>query len=117
MIPVPVFMDKSKGANKLFNKKCIITGRDSWIGRAIAFAFAKEGAEVAIIYLKQEERDAQDTAKAIEKNLKKKCLLIPADISREINCVSAIQKIKKEFKQIDVLVNNTANGGEIINGA
>jgi NAD(P)-dependent dehydrogenase (short-subunit alcohol dehydrogenase family) len=108
MDPPPVFIDSSPGGDKLLNKKCIITGGDSGIGRAVAVAFAKQGADIAIIYLKQEEKDAIDTASIIEDVLKKKCLLLHTDISKENNCIKAVQKIIKTFKQVDVLVNNAA---------
>ena len=108
MDPPPVFIDSSPGGDKLLNKKCIITGGDSGIGRAVAVAFAKQGADIAIIYLKQEEKDAIDTASIIEGVFKKKCLLLPTDISKENNCIKAVQKIIKTFKQVDVLVNNAA---------
>lgn len=108
MDPTPVFIDSSLGGDKLLNKKCIITGGDSGIGRAVAVAFAKQGADIAIIYLKQEEKDAIDTASIIEGVFKKKCLLLPTDISKENNCIKAVQKIIKTFKQVDVLVNNAA---------
>jgi len=108
MDPPPVFIDSSPSGDKLLNKKCIITGGDSGIGRAVAVAFAKQGADIAIIYLKQEEKDAIDTASIIEGVFKKKCLLLPTDISKENNCIKAVQKIIKTFKQVDVLVNNAA---------
>ena len=106
MIPVPVFINSSPGSNKLLGKKCIITGGDSGIGRAVAIAFAKEGADVAIIYLKQEEKDAEFTASIIEDTYSKTCLLIPTDISKENHCIKAIKKIVNQFKNVDVLVNN-----------
>lgn len=106
MIPHPVFDNDLPGSNKLINKKCIVTGGDSGIGRAVAVAFAKEGADVSIIYLKQEKKDAQFTASVIKNTYKKKCLLISSDISKEDNCIKSIQKIIKEFGSIDVLVNN-----------
>ena len=108
MDPPPVFTDSSPGGDKLLNKKCIITGGDSGIGRAVAVAFAKQGADIAILYLKQEEKDAIDTASIIENVLKKKCLLFHTDISKEKNCIKAVQKIIKTFKLVDVLVNNAA---------
>jgi NAD(P)-dependent dehydrogenase (short-subunit alcohol dehydrogenase family) len=106
MDPLPVFDDTSVGSNKLYNKKCVITGGDSGIGRAVAIAFAKQGADVAIVYLKHEQKDADFTAKYIREKFKRVCLTIPADISKESNCKKAIEKIIKKFKQVDVLVNN-----------
>jgi NAD(P)-dependent dehydrogenase (short-subunit alcohol dehydrogenase family) len=107
MDPEPKYESETPGANKLANKKSIITGGDSGIGRAVAIAFAKEGADVAIIYL-NEDKDAKETARIIEDRYKRKCLLIPADISKENQCIKAIKKITREFKQIDILVNNAA---------
>lgn len=106
MDPEPVYNTVFPGASRLFNKKCIITGGDSGIGRAVAIAFAKEGADVAIIYLPQEESDAKFTASVIEKEYSKTCLLVPADLSKEAQCARAIKKIAKQFKRIDVVVNN-----------
>jgi NAD(P)-dependent dehydrogenase (short-subunit alcohol dehydrogenase family) len=108
MHPLPEFSDNQPGSNKLLNKKCIITGGDSGIGRAVAVAFAKEGADVAILFLKQEERDADLTARMIKEVYKRKCLLVPTDISKEEKCKKAVQQVLKEFKNIDVLVNNAA---------
>lgn len=108
MSPVPVFADSLVGSNKLNGKKCIITGGDSGIGRAVAVAFAREGADVAIIYLKAEQQDAEYTASFIESTFGKSCLLVPADISEEKNCNKAIETIIRSFKKIDVLVNNAA---------
>lgn len=106
MDPPPVFMNVFPGCNKLAGKKCIITGGDSGIGRAVAVTYAKEGAEVAIVYLKEEEKDARFTASIIEDVYKRNCLLVPANISEETECLRAISKIIKEFKNIHVLVNN-----------
>jgi NAD(P)-dependent dehydrogenase (short-subunit alcohol dehydrogenase family) len=106
MSPQPVFFDESKGADKLLGKKCIVTGGDSGIGRAVAVAFAKEGADVAIIYLNAEEKDAIRTAEVIEQVYKRKCLMVPSDLSKESNCVKAVKKITGSFRHIDVLVNN-----------
>lgn len=107
MDPEPEYETNTPGANKLENKKCIVTGGDSGIGRAVAIAFAKEGADVAIIYLK-EDSDAETTAQIIRDKYKRECLLVPADISKERQCINAIKKINKKFKHIDVLVNNAA---------
>src|SRR6476620_3076445 len=100
MIPPPLFDNIMPGSNKLANKKCIITGGDSGIGRAVAIAFAKEGADVAIIHLKEEKTDAELTASIIKDIYKKNCITIAADISKEKNCVNAIKKITRQFKNI-----------------
>jgi NAD(P)-dependent dehydrogenase (short-subunit alcohol dehydrogenase family) len=105
MTPEPEYDPGSPGSNKLFNKKCIITGGDSGIGRAVAIAFAKEGADVGIIYL-SEDKDAEETAKIITSKYNRKCILVAADISKESACKNAVKKITKQFSQIDVLVNN-----------
>ncbi|MES2590591.1 MAG: SDR family oxidoreductase [Bacteroidota bacterium] len=107
MKPEPEYDNSTPGSNKLINKKCIITGGDSGIGRAVAIAFAKEGADVAIIYL-NEDKDAQQTASIINERYSRECLLIPANIEKESQCNAAVKKILKKFVHIDVLVNNAA---------
>jgi NAD(P)-dependent dehydrogenase (short-subunit alcohol dehydrogenase family) len=107
MQPMPEFDNDLRGSNKLAGKKCIVTGGDSGIGRAVAVAFAKEGADVAIIYL-SEDKDAVDTSDYIKDMYGRECLTVAADISKEAKCKSAVQKIVKSFKTIDVLVNNAA---------
>ncbi|MGZ3867370.1 MAG: SDR family oxidoreductase [Bacteroidia bacterium] len=106
MEPHPVFSNGEPGSKQLLNCKCIITGGDSGIGRAVAVSFAKEGADVAIIYLPAEEKDAQFTASIIKDVYDKECLLIHTDISQEQNCAKAMAKIMKKFERVDVLVNN-----------
>lgn len=108
MTPVPVFLESPRGSDKLLDKTCIITGGDSGIGRAVAVAFAREGADVAIIYLKSEQKDAEYTSSFIKDSFGRECLLVPADISEEKNCIKAIETIVKHFPRIDVLVNNAA---------
>lgn len=108
MDPKPKFDDGLSIKNKLYNKKCVITGGDSGIGRAVAIAFAKHGADIAIVHLKSESKDAIYTANYIREKFKRKCITIVADISKEAECKNAIKKISNEFKQIDVLVNNSA---------
>jgi NAD(P)-dependent dehydrogenase (short-subunit alcohol dehydrogenase family) len=107
MIPEPVSEDKHAGASrKLIHKTALITGGDSGIGRAVAILYAKEGADVAISYLK-EHHDAKDTQKEIEK-FGRKCLLIPGDIRNEKHCVSIVKNTIKKFGRLDILVNNAA---------
>lgn len=108
MDPLPVFSNSQPGSQKLLNKNCVITGGDSGIGRATALAFAKEGANVAILYLKAEQKDAVLTSYLIRETYDKECVLIPTDLSKENNCNKAIDKILRHFKRIDVLVNNAA---------
>ncbi len=105
MEPRPEYVKPYPGG-RLWNKKCVVTGGDSGIGRAVAIAFAKEGADVAIIYLKAEKKDAEFTASVIQDDFGKECLLVPADISKEKQCIASIKKIARHFKAIDVLVNN-----------
>ena len=106
--PQPVFdYPEKKGTDKLKGKIALITGSDSGIGKAVAVLFAKEGADIAIAYLR-EHKDAKDTAAVIEEKYNKKCLLIPGDLSNEKHCKTVIKKVIKVFKRIDILVNNAA---------
>lgn len=95
-----------KGSGKLNGKKAIITGGDSGIGRAVAIAFAREGADVLISYLNEHE-DAKETAKYVEE-AGKKAVLLAGDIRDEEHCKAIIAKALEEFGQIDILVNNAA---------
>src|SRR5688572_4773573 len=106
MDPQPVFHVASNGSNKLVDKVAVITGGDSGIGRAAAVAFAQEGADVVIIYLKEEEKDAEVTQQVIKGNYSRQCILMPCDISNEKACQAVIKKIGEKFKRIDILVNN-----------
>src|SRR5688572_3643405 len=106
--PQPVFdYPEKKGTNKLEGKIALITGADSGIGKAVAVLFAKEGADIAIAYL-NEHRDARETASIIKKKYNRNCLLIPGDLSNEKHCNAVIKKVVKEYKRIDILVNNAA---------
>ena len=95
-----------RGSGKLQAKVAIITGGDSGIGRAVAVAFAKEGAEIAIVYLEEHE-DANDTKKEIEQ-CGRKCLLIAGDVGKEQFCTEVAAKTIEAFGHIDILVNNAA---------
>lgn len=95
-----------KGTGKLKGKKAIITGGDSGIGRAVAIAFAREGADILISYL-DEDQDAQDTAALIEAS-GRRAILVRGDIGNEDHCIQIVQKAVEEFGQIDILVNNAA---------
>ncbi len=96
-----------RGHGRLEGKAAIITGGDSGIGRAVALAFAREGADILISYLEEEESDAQQTAWAVEES-GKRAVKMPGDISEEAYCQSVIARAVEEFGQVDVLVNNAA---------
>lgn len=108
MTPRPQYLAPNyKGSEKLKGKSAIITGGDSGIGRAAAVLFAREGADVAIIYLKEEKRDAEETARQIEAE-GGRSLLLPGDVSDAKFCQKAVEKTVKEFGKLDILVNNAA---------
>ncbi|WP_226529476.1 SDR family oxidoreductase [Metabacillus niabensis] len=107
MNPKPTFDDQSyTGSGKLKDKVAIITGGDSGIGRAVAVFFAKEGANVVISYLDEQE-DAEETKKHIEAE-GQKCLLVSGDIGEETVCQQVVAKTVETFGQVDILVNNAA---------
>ena len=95
-----------RGSDKLKGKVAIITGGDFGIGRAVAIFFAREGADVAIVYL-DEHRDAQATKEKVEAE-GAKCILIPGDVSDRRFCERAVSRTLKAFDRLDVLVNNAA---------
>ena len=108
MQPKPDYGEETyRGSGKLEGKKAIITGGDSGIGRAVALAFAREGADVLISYLQEEEPDAQETAEVVEA-AGRSAVKAPGDITDEAQCQSIVDKAVEEFGQIDVLVNNAA---------
>ncbi|SDI19464.1 NAD(P)-dependent dehydrogenase, short-chain alcohol dehydrogenase family [Mesorhizobium muleiense] len=94
------------GSKKLDGKVAVITGGDSGIGRAVAVLYAREGADVAIVYL-CEDKDAEETKRAVEAE-GRRCTLVKADVSERDHCHKAVTKVVKEFGRIDVLVNNAA---------
>ena len=107
MTPKPDHGEESyRGSGKLTGKAAVITGGDSGIGRAVAIAFAREGADVLISYLDEHE-DAKDTAKYVEE-AGRRCVLVPGDISDRAHCKTIIPKAVEEFGKVDVLVNNAA---------
>jgi NAD(P)-dependent dehydrogenase (short-subunit alcohol dehydrogenase family) len=98
--------DSHRGSGKLEDKVAIITGGDSGIGRAVAVGFAKEGADVAIVYL-NEHQDAKETQRLVEEK-GRRCLLIAGDVGDESFCREVVEKTVGEFGQLDVVVNNAA---------
>ncbi|NWD40756.1 SDR family oxidoreductase [Pseudomonas yamanorum] len=107
MDPYPDCGEKSyAGSGRLANKIALITGADSGIGRAVAIAFAREGADVAIAYLDEHE-DAKETARWVEE-AGRQCLLLPGDLAQMANCQAIVDQTVEQFGRIDVLVNNAA---------
>jgi NAD(P)-dependent dehydrogenase (short-subunit alcohol dehydrogenase family) len=107
MTPAPEYKDSNyKGSDKLKGKVALITGGDSGIGRAVAVIYAKEGADVAIVYL-EENDDARKTKEEVEK-LGQRCITLPGDIGDESFCKEAVRKTIDEFGRLDILVNNAA---------
>ncbi len=107
MTPQPVrIRDNYVGSRKLSGKVALITGGDSGIGRSIAVLFAREGADVAIVYL-DEDDDANETRRLIEAE-GRRCLICAGDIGEQAFCNSAVKKTVDKFGRLDVLVNNAA---------
>jgi NAD(P)-dependent dehydrogenase (short-subunit alcohol dehydrogenase family) len=107
MQPKPDHGEESyKGCDKLVGRAAVITGGDSGIGRAVAIAYAREGADVLVSYLDEHE-DAQETQRWVEQ-AGRKCVLVPGDIADAAHCRAIIQKAVDEFGRLDILVNNAA---------
>ena len=98
--------DSYRGSGRLTGKRALITGGDSGIGRAVALAFAREGADVAISYLSEDD-DARDSAALVEK-AGRRAVLIPGDLTRREHCRALVDRSVRELGGIDVLVNNAA---------
>jgi NAD(P)-dependent dehydrogenase (short-subunit alcohol dehydrogenase family) len=107
MNPVPDHGEDSyRGNDRLAGKKALITGADSGIGRAVALAFAREGADVCVSYLNEDE-DALETKRLVE-SAGQKCVLVPGDIAKASHCRLVVEKTIEEFGGLDILVNNAA---------
>lgn len=105
MSPAPEVIRKGyKGSEKLKDKVALITGGDSGIGRSIAVHYAREGADVAIVYF-EEDKDAQETKKLVE-NEGRKCLIIKGDLIEEEFCKKAVNRCVEEYGKLNILVNN-----------
>ena len=96
-----------QGAGKLSGKVALITGGDSGIGRSVAVLYAREGADVAIVYLAPEQSDAEATQQAVKAE-GQKCLLVCGDVTAAAFCRDAVAKTLQEFGKLDILVNNAA---------
>ena len=107
MHPEPEIIRKNyKGSDKLKNKVALITGGDSGIGRSVAVHFAREGADIGIVYL-SEDKDAKKTKQLVEKE-NRKCLIIEGDVKDEAFCKTTVKQCMDTYKKLDVLVNNAA---------
>ena len=107
--PKPRYLaEQYKPAGKLEGKVALITGGDSGIGRAVAYLYAREGADVAINYLQEEQRDADETRKAVE-STGRSCLLLPGDLDSPKLCKSLVKKTVERFGHLDILVSNAAH--------
>ena len=97
-----------RGCDKLTGRAAVITGGDSGIGRAVAIAYAREGADLLISYLnEQEDADARETARHVE-SAGRRCVLVPGDIANPAHCRAIVERAAAEFGRIDILVNNAA---------
>jgi NAD(P)-dependent dehydrogenase (short-subunit alcohol dehydrogenase family) len=108
MTPKPDHGEASyQGCGKLEGRAAIITGGDSGIGRAVAIAFAREGADIVIAYLPEEEDDARETARWVEQ-AGRRAALVPGDITDQAHCRRVVERTLVEFGRLDILVNNAA---------
>lgn len=96
-----------RGSDRLTGRKAVITGGDSGIGRAVAVAFAREGADILLSYLDEEEADAKETMELV-RQAGRQAVAVPGDIRSERHCEYVIERAMREFGQLDVLVNNAA---------
>jgi NAD(P)-dependent dehydrogenase (short-subunit alcohol dehydrogenase family) len=99
--------DTYQGHGRLKDQVALITGADSGIGRAVALAFAREGADLVICYLEGEDDDGQETARLV-REAGRKVVLVPADLTHEEACRALVERAVEEFGRVDILVNNAA---------
>ena len=99
--------DSYRGSGRLLDRAAIVTGGDSGIGRAVALAFAREGADVLLSYLEAEEDDARETARLVE-DAGRRAVLVPGDLTIEENCQRVVDRALSDLGRIDILVNNAA---------
>jgi NAD(P)-dependent dehydrogenase (short-subunit alcohol dehydrogenase family) len=99
--------DSYRGSGKLADRRALITGGDSGIGRAVALAFAREGADLLIAYLPSEEDDARETCRLVE-DTGRKVVAVPGDIREEQHCVELVERTVADLDGLDILVNNAA---------
>lgn len=110
MDPQPIYIRPGyRGSGKLEGKTALITGGDSGIGRSVAVHFAREGADVAIVFLdgRTEKSDAEETGRLVE-NEGRRCLLLAANLEKEKACAKVLKRTLREFGKIDILINNAA---------
>ncbi|WP_372088617.1 SDR family oxidoreductase (plasmid) [Tistrella mobilis] len=111
MSPAPDYMPRFPGTGRLKDKVALITGGDSGIGRAVAIGMAREGADIAILYL-NEHRDAEETVRLVEAE-GRQAMHIAGDVGDEAVCRGAVSEVVKTFGRLDVLVNNAAEQHEV----
>src|SRR5918993_5448848 len=108
MVPAADHGERSyRGLGRLTDRVALITGGDSGIGRAVAIAYAREGADLLISYLPQEESDAEETARWV-REAGRKVVKLPGDIQDERHCVAMIDRAFDDFGRLDILINNAA---------
>jgi NAD(P)-dependent dehydrogenase (short-subunit alcohol dehydrogenase family) len=99
--------DSYQGHGRLVDRVAVVTGGDSGIGRAVALAYAREGADVVIVYLEGEDEDAREAARLVEK-AGRRAVLLPGDLVEESFCRQVVDRTVQEFGRVDILVNNAA---------
>jgi NAD(P)-dependent dehydrogenase (short-subunit alcohol dehydrogenase family) len=108
MTPRPQYQgEEYRAAGKLERRVALVTGGDSGIGRSVATLYAREGADIGIVYLPEEQVDAEETRDAVER-AGQRCLLLPGDVTDSAFCNQAVKALVDEFGRIDILVNNAA---------